>query len=95
MGISEKVAYLKGLMEGMKLDTESNEGKILSAMNHTMAYRINFLKGTYHSHLLIGKLFYYQLHRRSVIRHIRFLLHLVTACRLMGDVAAVNSDSFT
>ena len=70
-------------------------GKILSAMNHTVSYRINFLKGTYHSHLLIGKLFYYQLHRRSVIRHIRFLLHLVTACRLMGDVAAVNSDSFT
>ena len=32
MEITEKVAYLKGLMEGMKLDTESNEGKILSAM---------------------------------------------------------------
>ena len=28
MEITEKVAYLKGLMEGMKLDTESNEGKI-------------------------------------------------------------------
>ena len=32
MEITEKVAYLKGLMECMKLDTESNEGKILSAM---------------------------------------------------------------
>ena len=30
MGISEKVAYLKGLMEGMKLDTETNEGKLIS-----------------------------------------------------------------
>ena len=29
MTTSEKVAYLKGLMEGMKLDTESGEGKIL------------------------------------------------------------------
>ena len=32
MEITEKVAYLKGLMEGMKIDTETNEGKILSAM---------------------------------------------------------------
>lgn len=32
MEITEKVAYLKGLMEGMKIDTESSEGKILSAM---------------------------------------------------------------
>ena len=32
MNITEKVAYLKGLAEGMKLDTESKEGKILSAM---------------------------------------------------------------
>ena len=30
MEITEKVAYLKGLMEGMKIDTETNEGKILS-----------------------------------------------------------------
>ena len=29
MTTSEKVAYLKGLMEGMKLDTESGEGKLL------------------------------------------------------------------
>lgn len=29
MTISERVAYLKGLMEGMKLDTESGEGKLL------------------------------------------------------------------
>lgn len=32
MTISEKVAYIKGLAEGMKLDTEKNEGKILSAI---------------------------------------------------------------
>ena len=32
MEITEKVAYLTGLMEGMKIDTETNEGKILSAM---------------------------------------------------------------
>jgi len=32
MDICEKVAYIKGLAEGMKLDTESNEGKILSAI---------------------------------------------------------------
>ena len=32
MEITEKVAYLKGQMEGMKIDTESNEGKVLAAM---------------------------------------------------------------
>ena len=32
MGISEKVAYLKGLMEGMKVDTDSNEGKLFAAI---------------------------------------------------------------
>ena len=32
MGISEKVAYLKGLAEGLKLDTESNEGKLFAAI---------------------------------------------------------------
>ena len=32
MGISEKVAYIKGLMEGMKIDTESNEGKLFAAI---------------------------------------------------------------
>jgi len=32
MGISEKVAYLKGLAEGMKLDESSNEGKLLLAI---------------------------------------------------------------
>ena len=28
MGISEKVSYLKGLMEGMNLSADSNEGKL-------------------------------------------------------------------
>lgn len=32
MTISEKVAYLKGLAEGMELDTEKKEGKILAAI---------------------------------------------------------------
>ena len=32
MGISEKVAYLKGLAEGMKLDESTNEGKLLLAI---------------------------------------------------------------
>ena len=37
MTLSEKSAYLKGLMEGMNLDTETNEGKPLSAMVNLMA----------------------------------------------------------
>ena len=32
MEISEKVAYLKGLAEGLKLDAESNEGKLFTAI---------------------------------------------------------------
>ena len=32
MGISEKVAYLKGLAEGLTLDTESKEGKLIAAI---------------------------------------------------------------
>ncbi len=32
MGISEKIAYLKGLMEGMKIDEQSNEGKLFAAI---------------------------------------------------------------
>ena len=32
MTISEKVAYLKGLAEGMELDTEKKEGKLLAAI---------------------------------------------------------------
>ena len=32
MGLSDKVAYIKGLMEGMKIDTESNEGKLFAAI---------------------------------------------------------------
>ena len=32
MGISEKIAYLKGLMEGLKLDPESNEAKLFAAV---------------------------------------------------------------
>ena len=32
MEITERVAYLKGLAEGLKLDTETKEGKILSVI---------------------------------------------------------------
>ena len=32
MTISEKSAYLKGLMEGLKLNTESDEGKMIAAI---------------------------------------------------------------
>ena len=32
MTISEKSAYLKGLMDGLKLSTESDEGKMIAAM---------------------------------------------------------------
>ena len=32
MTISEKSAYLKGLMDGLQLNTESAEGKMISAI---------------------------------------------------------------
>ena len=32
MDIMEKVAYLKGLMEGMEIDTDKKEGKLLAAI---------------------------------------------------------------
>ena len=32
MTLSEKSAYLKGLMDGLKLNTESDEGKMISAI---------------------------------------------------------------
>ena len=32
MGISEKVAYLKGLMEGLNIDEQTNEGKLFTAI---------------------------------------------------------------
>ena len=32
MNISEKVSYIKGLAEGMKLDEATNEGKLLNAI---------------------------------------------------------------
>ncbi len=32
MTISEKSAYLKGLMDGLKLDTQSSEGKMIAAI---------------------------------------------------------------
>ena len=36
MGINEKVAYLKGLMEGMELDTATKEGKLIAAIIELM-----------------------------------------------------------
>ena len=32
MGVSEKVAYCKGLMEGLKLDADSDNGKLFKAI---------------------------------------------------------------
>lgn len=32
MTISERISYVKGLAEGMKLDTDSNEGKLITAI---------------------------------------------------------------
>ncbi len=32
MGVSEKVAYLKGLLEGMKIDESSDNGKVFKAI---------------------------------------------------------------
>ena len=32
MTISEKAAYLKGLMDGLKLDTEKAEGQMIAAI---------------------------------------------------------------
>ena len=43
MGISEKIAYLKGLMEGMKLDTETNEGKLLAAVVDLLLLMTGFM----------------------------------------------------
>jgi DNA-directed RNA polymerase subunit RPC12/RpoP len=36
MTVSEKVAYLKGLAEGLSLDTETKEGKLISAIIDTL-----------------------------------------------------------
>ena len=36
MTITEKVAYLKGLAEGMKMDSSTNEGKLLLAIIDTL-----------------------------------------------------------
>ena len=37
MTINEKVAHLKGVMEGMKFDTSSDEGKLISLMADILA----------------------------------------------------------
>ena len=39
MEITEKVAYLKGLAEGMELDTEKKEGKLLATCWTTSPWR--------------------------------------------------------
>ena len=36
MTISEKAAYLKGLMEGLNLDTDEAEGKLIAAIVELM-----------------------------------------------------------
>ena len=65
MGIAEKIAYLKGLAEGLKLDEETKEGKVLLAVIDVLAdisdelrpyiaaaYDLGYIKGT----LVDGKL---------------------------------------
>ena len=37
MTISEKSAYLKGLMDGLNLNTETNEGKMIAAIVDLLA----------------------------------------------------------
>lgn len=37
MGIAEKIAYLRGLAEGLKLDEETKEGKVLLAVIDVLA----------------------------------------------------------
>ena len=64
-------------------------------MHHTVPYGVNFRQGTDDSHLIVRKLTDNQLDCRCMIRHCRLFLHLFSAGRLMGDVAAVNADSFT
>ena len=49
MTISEKSAYLKGLMDGLKLDTEKDEGKMIAAIVELlgdMAKRISDIEET-------------------------------------------------
>ena len=49
MTISEKAAYLKGLMDGLKLDTEKDEGKMIAAIVELlgdMAKRITDIEET-------------------------------------------------
>ncbi len=36
MTITEKIAYLKGLADGLSLDTETNEGKLISVIIDTL-----------------------------------------------------------
>ncbi len=46
MTVTEKVAYLKGLAEGLAIDTETKEGKLISAIIDTleeMAYELEDL----------------------------------------------------
>ena len=46
MTITEKIAYLKGLAEGLQLDTETKEGKLISVIIDTLediAYEVNDL----------------------------------------------------
>ena len=37
MTISEKAAYLKGLMDGLNLDTETAEGKMIASIVELLA----------------------------------------------------------
>ena len=54
MTVSEKVAYLKGLAEGVGLDTETKEGKLIAAMIDTLEDIANVLSELDENALSIG-----------------------------------------
>ena len=48
MEITERVAYLKGLAEGMELNTDKREGKLLAAIIDVLEDRQSFYHPLYH-----------------------------------------------
>ena len=38
--LTDRVSYIKGLAEGLKLDTEKNEGKIIEKMLELPEYQV-------------------------------------------------------
>jgi len=55
MSIKEKVAYLRGLSEGLGLDTESKEGKLISVIIDTLCDMANEIEELSENALDIGE----------------------------------------